>query len=500
MKRLDQLAVTRIFVVMLVVMYHGYGGVYLSAFNNPPLGALFRPLAPIGVCFLFVLSGFVMSLVYHRPAKTFDFFGYWRTRVIRVYPLYWLSLALTFLYYIDGAFNIKFQKILAHILLVQGWFPGYAQAFNYPSWSLTAELFFYALFPFITVWAYKRSTRALIWSSLLLWAISQTIYQILWIGYINEYERFITYSPIFHLNSFFMGVVAGVWYLREGEKPADQKTVRRLFLLSLALVCGYGIASYYITSIPRVMQPLGGFLNPLLTVFLVTFAMDRSALAERLSHPWIAALGEASYGIYILHAPLAWIAERILQASGSPYAQTVFDLAYVPFLVGLGLFIHYKVDAPFREWLRLKLAGTSLRLVLLDVIFASLSIYLIFTLRFPEPKQFALYKQTALILFWCSFFMRPLLNHFLGNASPNYVNGASYTAIAKKALLTAAAGSAAQALLLFALYKSGTILNYPISLLALDWALLSAATVALRALFKWRNVYRLVPAPQHAAV
>ena len=145
MKRLDQLTFTRFIALLLVLFYHGAGGVYLRSFDVFPLSAILHS-APSAVSFLYVLSGFVLVLVYYKPAQKFDIVNYWTARFLRIYPLYIVSFLMVWYYYVDIS-RIKPQKILANIFVLQAWIPKYAQSFNYASWSMTVEFFFYAVFP-----------------------------------------------------------------------------------------------------------------------------------------------------------------------------------------------------------------------------------------------------------------------------------------------------------------------------------------------------------------
>jgi len=118
MKRLDQLTSTRFIALLLVLFYHAGGGVYFSLINVFPISALLRA-APTGVSYLYVLSGFVMSLVYFRPKEKFNIAGYWTARFLRIYPLYIISFLLICYYYIDFVARVKPQKILANIFVLQ---------------------------------------------------------------------------------------------------------------------------------------------------------------------------------------------------------------------------------------------------------------------------------------------------------------------------------------------------------------------------------------------
>ncbi len=98
MKRYDQLTFTRFWALLFVLIYHGTGGIYATYINFFPISPLLRSAANV-VCYLYVLSGFVMSLVYYRPQEKFEITKYWTARFIRLYPMYIISFILVCYYY-----------------------------------------------------------------------------------------------------------------------------------------------------------------------------------------------------------------------------------------------------------------------------------------------------------------------------------------------------------------------------------------------------------------
>ena len=93
-KKLDQLTTTRFIAALSVVLFHSARNLDIFKFL-PMLTA-----GPAAVSYFYVLSGFVMALVYYRPGKPFIFSKYWLARFSRIYPVYIFSFILTCLYYI----------------------------------------------------------------------------------------------------------------------------------------------------------------------------------------------------------------------------------------------------------------------------------------------------------------------------------------------------------------------------------------------------------------
>lgn len=484
MKRLDQLTFMRFAMVMLVLIYHGSTGIYTSFLNHPLINPLLRS-APTAVSYLYVLSGFVMCLVYFRPNDKFDFWGYWRTRFIRIYPLYIISFALTCFYYLDSLLRIKPQKILANIFVVQAWIPAYSQSFNYASWSMTVEFFFYAVFPFFIVWAYRQSNRKLIWLSVGLWVLTQVIHYTLWIGFVQENKEIIVYFPMFHLNSFILGVVGGIWYMRVGRSQKYSPwVVWALLAGSFLLVAGYTIvSSTVLTTLPHDLQPMSGLLAPIMILFIISLALDESRLSRILSHPALVTLGETSYAIYILHVPVVWLFERALESSSLADPRQIFNVVFLPMMIGLGLLAHFFVDTPLRRWLKKTLQRVSIPLLLLELLIFGASVFIVFRLRFGEGREYDSYRNMMRLIFWSAFILRTALT--IGFGASDLLNlHAPFWKMVRPLLISITTGSLVIAGIAYAGYAGGWFENFPRSIFALDWLLVFLLSLGARFLFR----------------
>ena len=215
---------------------------------------------------------------------------------------------------------------------------------------MTVEFFFYALFPFFTMWAYRQSTKKLIWVSVALWVFSQVVHNILWIGYFPEEENFLVYFPLFHLSSFILGAVGGIWFLREGRgQVIKPRTSLLVFWGSILLASVYIVVSSKSTRMPNHLELMTGLLAPVSDCHHCALALDKSRLSTFFNYPALVALGDTSYGLYILHVPFIWIYQRALENSSLANPQLIFNYTFLPLMVGSGLLIHYYVDSPLRS-------------------------------------------------------------------------------------------------------------------------------------------------------
>ena len=489
MKRIDQLTFTRFIAIIVVLFFHGSGGVYfqiLSAYLPPAL----LVSATTSVTYLYVLSGFVMSLVYYRPQEKFAIGKYWNSRILRLYPLYLISFLLVCYYYIDFIAQVKPQKILVNVFVLQAWWPPYAQSFNYAAWSMTVEFFFYAVFPFFTMWAYRQSTKKLIWVSIVLWIFSQAVHNILWIGYFPEKENFLVYFPLFHLSSFILGAVGGIWFLREGRGQVVKPRISLLvFWGSVFLVSIYIVVSSKSTRVPNGMELMTGLLAPVLTVTIAALALDKSRLSTFFNHPALVALGDTSYGLYILHVPFIWIYQRALENSSLANPQLIFDYTFLPLMIGSGLLIHYYIDSPLRSWLKKILKRVSLPLLVLDLAIIALSIYLSFRLRFDSGREYESYRTTAWLMFWSAFILRTVFSVGFNALNPAILYG-TLAQFVRPVLLSVTVGSLVIAGIILVGYSLGSFENYPRSVFVMEWALILGLSLGVRFIFRYLGIYK----------
>ena len=489
MKRIDQLTFTRFIAIIVVLFFHGGGGVYVQAVDVFPLSPILIS-ATTSVTYLYVLSGFVMSLVNYRPQEKFDTGKYWTARFVRLYPLYLISFLLVCYYYIDSIAQIKLQKTLTNVLVLQAWIPKYAQSFNYASWSMTVEFFFYAVFPFFTLWAYRQSTKKLIWVSIIVWVISQLIHNTLWVGYFPEYENFLVYFPLFHLSSFILGAVGGIWYLSEGREQRNKSSTGLLvFTGGVLLVFVYLIISSEITKFPHGIQLMTGLLAPVLTIIIVALALDKSRLSTFLNNPVLVTLGETSYGLYILHVPVIWIYQRTLENMSLANPQLIFDYTFLPLMITLGLLIHFYIDKPLRSWLKKILQRVSMPLLILDLVIVAVSVYLTFRLRIGSGREYDdVYRRFALLMFWSAFVLRTVFSVGFNALNPSILYG-SFVQFARPVLISVTVGSAALSVIIFIGYSMGWFENFPRSIFVLDWAIMLALSLLVRFIFRRTGLY-----------
>ena len=141
---------------ILVMLYHFlYFAPGAAAYTET--GFLHRLLPLLDM--FFMMSGFVIMGRYHdRVASLSDYAGFLRRRIARLYPLHLVTLGFFVCVALIGSAGFvsltdtprwNYADLPLQLLGIHAWGTTDALSFNYPSWSVSAEIFCYLLFPLV---------------------------------------------------------------------------------------------------------------------------------------------------------------------------------------------------------------------------------------------------------------------------------------------------------------------------------------------------------------
>lgn len=256
-----------------------------------------------GVDVFFVISGFIMATVtagrFGSGAYAVDFLV---RRAIRIYPLYWIcTLAIVALLMIrpDALSTTFSDKSILHSLLL---LPQEGGPLLVVGWTLTFELFFYAMTGLALAFVSERRVPLLI---------------LAWAGVLMLLQMVPTHSPWAKLLSsplsfeFMVGALAGLYWRR---LPAGMAIP--------AVVCGVAwmmAAGMLLIDTPGHGQSDGirvlAFGLP--SALLVTGLARMEAARQLNPGAWIVALGDASYSLYLTHLFVLSICGRAWASFGA---------------------------------------------------------------------------------------------------------------------------------------------------------------------------------------
>ena len=247
----------------------------------------------VGVSFFFVLSGFVLTWS-SRPGDAAR--AFWRRRTARILPNHvvaWAAAAIVVVALEHDTLSLR--GAAASGLLVQAWVPWQWVYFavNAVLWSLSCEVFFYAVFPWLLP-ALRRipaqarpMTMAALVAGIVGWALTAdallTGERLHWAVYI---------FPPARLAEFVLGILLAL-EVREGRWPRWSPTVPAIATLAAFALAGEA---------PDTLTFVAVTVVPFVALIGAVAQRDLAGRASPLRWPMLVRLGHWSYAFYLLHA------------------------------------------------------------------------------------------------------------------------------------------------------------------------------------------------------
>lgn len=321
MKTLLSVQYLRAAAALAVVVYHAtqWGGSILD-------------VGRAGVDVFFVVSGVIMWTVTGRAESSPGRFV-WR-RITRVAPFYWLvTLVLTTVALVWPDFLDNVHPAPGHILLSLAFIPhmdpkGLPFPLYGPGWSLDYEAFFYLVFG-AALFAPRRRQAVIVCS-----ALAATVA-----------AGFVFADPVYQLgaNPMLLQFVAGVGIANLAEMR---------MLPGRAGGWGLIVAGLAAFAVPAAFGVFSEFWRPFLwgvpAALCVAGALAIEGDGGPPDWPFAAALGDASYALYLVHEPAQAIVAHTLGWSHPWLFRPIAIFA----AIAAGLACHRWIERPMTAWLR----------------------------------------------------------------------------------------------------------------------------------------------------
>jgi peptidoglycan/LPS O-acetylase OafA/YrhL len=342
----ESLTGLRWWAALMVFFHHMSQLAPLPIYNQLKVG-------PAGVAFFFVLSGFVLTWSAF-PGDTAPRF-YWR-RFARIVPLCTLTTLLAIPVFYPHYKPWNLAAIVLCLVFLQAWSTDVFILYggNPAAWSLSCEMFFYALFPFVCRPSMRLSRR---W---LLVAAVVTTLVMLAIGLMRarpggDLARQVPF-PILRSFEFFIGVfLAGA--MRKGWRcPVPVWTA----------LCTLGAGLVVVGSVPMpawvpgpsdLMRMEDQLLTPFFALAIVAVATRDIAGGRSLlrSRPLVR-LGQWSYAFYLTHATVLYGLRLLTHTHPLGWR----NLTWYAFVLALAIavagllyrFVEYPVERRLRRMVR----------------------------------------------------------------------------------------------------------------------------------------------------
>lgn len=272
----------------------------------------FQPLNRLGgglaVDVFFVLSGFLISLILMKAKYAEITLGkalklFYIRRFLRIFPLYYLMIAIGVIFKIAGArTNIVWLSLylvnfkMSFFNGSMGWFPH--------TWTLSVEEQFYLFFPLLILTVPVKHIKTLAWALIIIGITSRTL------GFttsLSNYGSWFTYSfTTCCLDSFGFGaLLANYFYKNPDELGIFLSRYKYLFISAgLAGVIMFCLFNHPLTTI------LFRLLNSIFAFWVIGMASTinfKGLFGKILINKRIIYLGRISYGIYVYHYLMFYI-------------------------------------------------------------------------------------------------------------------------------------------------------------------------------------------------
>jgi peptidoglycan/LPS O-acetylase OafA/YrhL len=356
--RLPALTSLRFFAAFHVVIFHFLA---MQIIRGPAWYQKLSSIGYVGVSFFFVLSGFILVYTYAgRPMILKDF---WRARFARIYPAYAFSLLVTGPWFFFAVLTMDipfFAWAKAHlkltsslvVTLLQAWVPQAALSWNPVAWSLSAEAFFYLLFPFLLVFLIRRSPPQLFliaagsWLATLALSGSYVLRNPDHLTVVNadvlgaSWLNALKFNPLARLPEFLLGMACGFLFLR------SQKESRLALPLVLSGIAAFAVVVGFSNVIPYPILHTA-LLGPAFAAIVYGLAL-RPSWGAFLENRLLVLCGDASYSLYLLHSMIMGMFFH--DRTGQVQHQTVLGvLVFVLIAITISALVYRFIEEPARH-------------------------------------------------------------------------------------------------------------------------------------------------------
>ena len=282
------------------------------------------------VSFFFVLSGFVLSYAYE--SRTLLISRFYLDRISRVWPITFISLIFTVtllptnLYLpFPGSLSNPGWVLLSNIFCLQSLIPipSYYFGYNAVAWSISTELIFYLLFPFI-----NRFNKAKIFVLFLilsfLVSFGSYLLSLTSLPFFSQYSfdslsihGYVYINPLFRLPEFILGILSFKITLcfkslassrhifcKYVSAALNCRFVVDILCISLIFICFYDAQplSHSPVSIQITISQFKSALG-FSSVIILLFHFN-CILRLYLSSKLLLYLGRISFSFYLIHQPI----------------------------------------------------------------------------------------------------------------------------------------------------------------------------------------------------
>lgn len=325
-RRLAEVDALRGVAALAVVLFH-FTTRFMELYAPAGTPSFTVPHGHYGVNLFFIISGFVIFMTLDRTHRGMDFVV---SRFSRLFPAYWVAVALTFA--VTSTFGLPGKEVtsaqaLGNVFMIHG-------IFRVPHvdgvyWTLEVELLFYTGMFLLFI---RGQLQRVYWAMGLL-LLARLAYHVAAVGFGVDFSwtlyrlTILKYIPWFAL---------GIFVYQTAVNRSRAGDLQARIVAVAALACLWAVDGW-----------------PLAALALALTALVWGAASGRLpwlAHPVLAFFGTISYTLYLLHENIGWVVQRAVLAQGLPF--DVGIAAAFAVVVALAAGLTYTVEKPAMRWIR----------------------------------------------------------------------------------------------------------------------------------------------------
>jgi len=346
--KIHALTSLRFFAALFVVCYHAIGSFFIGIMHDGLLGR-FLNLGFVSVSFFFLLSGYILGVVYLRREKPVAAKPFLLARFARVYPLFFLTLVLDtpnlFLsrlatYGTKAAILKTAVTFAGTSVMLHAWITVLGGIDN-PNWSLAVETVFYLSFPILGVALWKLRGLRLSVVAAVVYLGGQVAVYVVAPHVSSEVAKAL---PLLHLTTFALGILLARWQTLARQSSGSTSQVA-LWAAALIAVVAFAAVLYWSPILPLASM-YDGLLAPIFLLIVWAFSHSEWFPARILNVGWLIVLGEASFGLYLFHVPILHLFERLHMI----HAPAFFPI-YLGISIAVSVLSFYFFETPARKWI-----------------------------------------------------------------------------------------------------------------------------------------------------
>lgn len=317
-KIFDELTGIRAIAAYLVFFHH------VNIFKEKYVGKFIHDFVGefhIGVTIFFVLSGFLITYRYYDIEQSYGrswFKQYIKNRIARIYPMYFLLTAITFIVIIiqSKEVNENLKLFFYNITFLRGFFDSMKFSGIAQGWSLTVEECFYFSAPFI----FMMSKRVKLIIPILTIFILGIVMGILFKGgdFMGSFKFILLFTFFGRVFEFYVGIKLALYYKGKYDMLNEE---RKIYYTTIGLIWIILSITLLVLVKPEedfgVHTPLGIFINNVvlpigIAILFLGLITEKTRLKKVLSTKLFLLLGKSSYIFYLIHIGVVYRALVLL--------------------------------------------------------------------------------------------------------------------------------------------------------------------------------------------